>query len=89
MRSIPKEILPYCDNLAEGRLKSAQIYERARGKCADHNTEMNFTLKDFQNRYRVDPAKVDTTLDTAELFNYLKDKYAANSSRPFDNRRVY
>ena len=86
MRSIPKEILPYCDNLAEGRLK---FYERTKGKCADLNTEMNFTLRDFQNRYRVDPAKVDTTLDTAELFNYLKDKYAANSSRPFDNRRVY
>jgi hypothetical protein len=86
LRYFPEEILPYCDNLAGGRLKSAQIYERAKEKCADLDIEVNFTLRDFKNRYRVDPAEVDAAMDTTELFNYLKDKYAADSSRPFDQK---
>jgi hypothetical protein len=86
LRDIPEEILSFCDNLAEGRLKPAQIYERAKEKCADLDIAVTFTLRDFQNRYRVDPAEVEAALDTTELFNYLKDKYAADISRPFDQK---
>ena len=86
LRYIPEKILHLCDHLAEGHLKPAKIYESAKEKCAELGIEVNFTLKDFQNRYRVDPAAVKAALDTTELFNYLKDKYASDTSRPFDQK---
>ena len=52
LRYIPNEILPFCDDLVEERLKPRHIYEIAKRKCAELDINVTFTLRDVQNRYR-------------------------------------
>jgi hypothetical protein len=83
MRSIPKQIEAFANNLHEaGCFRPSKLYNACVAKCRKEGIPQTFIQSDIMNKYRT--TQLDAILDCTMLAQHLKERQALNNELDYD-----